>query len=115
LWHDGEWTGRTAVPQGWTNEEGRFVLSTYAADDGAPAGHYRVTIKFPSDPKVLGGGPDLLGGKYLKRETSGLMADIEPGKNQLPDFDLSTDSAKGKADKPAPPRIKSKFEKAQKR
>src|SRR5207244_8113837 len=38
--HQGEWGERSIVPQGWTDEEGRFVLSTYDMNDGAPAGDY---------------------------------------------------------------------------
>src|SRR2546421_6021426 len=36
--HVGKWGERSIVPQGWTDEEGRFVLSTYDVNDGAPAG-----------------------------------------------------------------------------
>lgn len=33
-----------ATASGKTNAEGRFKLSTYAPDDGAPVGDYRVTV-----------------------------------------------------------------------
>jgi hypothetical protein len=85
--HEGNWGERSIVPQAWTDANGRFVLATYGVQDGAPAGDYRVVIIWPSyRRKTLG--PDKLGGKFSKPETSGLKAHVEKGVNELPPFDL---------------------------
>jgi hypothetical protein len=85
--HQGDWGERSIVPQAWTDDEGRFVMATYAAEDGAPAGDYQVTIEWPAY-KRKETGPDKLGGQFAKPETSGLTAHIEKGKNDVPPFDL---------------------------
>jgi len=78
-----------------TDAEGRYRLSTYIADDGAPAGDYVVTFR-------PGGLPDLDGGdglprvgsveeealtKYVDVDTSPFKATIKPGDNRF-DYDL---------------------------
>jgi hypothetical protein len=89
LYHDGDWGPRTIVPQGWTGADGRFVLSTYGVNDGAPAGDYQVSIEWPAwRKKTLG--PDKLGGKFSDAKQSGLKAHIDKGKNELAPFDLQT-------------------------
>jgi hypothetical protein len=95
--HIGDWGERSIVPQATTDEDGRFALSTYAMEDGAPAGDYRVSVIWPSYRRKTMG-PDLLAGKYEKPESSGLTAHIEKGKNVLPPFQLSADLSKVKAD-----------------
>ena len=50
-------------PQAKSDAEGRFTVFTYIANDGAPAGEYRVGIA------VLGGGDDE-GGDQVRRDTS---------------------------------------------
>src|SRR5438105_520058 len=61
--HDGDWGERTILPQAVTDAEGRFVLSTYDAGDGAPAGDYKVTIEWPTHVRRKVG-PDKLGGRF---------------------------------------------------
>jgi hypothetical protein len=85
--HEGDWGDKTILPQAVTDDEGRFVLATYAAEDGAPAGDYKVTIEWFSG-RGKKSGPDKLGGRFAKPETSGLKAHIEKGKNEIPVFDL---------------------------
>lgn len=46
--------GLTVMLTAETDEQGRFVMSTYEADDGVPAGDYAVTV---SKPAVSGTGP----------------------------------------------------------
>ncbi|HMC90609.1 MAG TPA: hypothetical protein VKI17_13725 [Gemmataceae bacterium] len=87
LYHRGNWGERSIVPQGWTDEEGRFVLSTYDVNDGAPAGDYQVEIFWPAYRRK-DMGPDKLGEKFANHETSGLKAHVEPGTNELPPFEL---------------------------
>jgi|SRR5207302_5781802 len=103
--HVDKWGDKSIVPQAWTNEDGRFVLATYGTADGAPEGDYRVVVIWPAyRRKSLG--PDKLGEKFSKPETSGLTAHVNKGKNELPPFDLkatvidvkppATGSGKGK-------------------
>jgi hypothetical protein len=87
--HIDDWgEARSIVPMAIAGEDGRFVLSTYAQDDGAPAGEYRVTVEWPSF-RLKKVGPDKLNGKYAKAETSGLTAVVNKGNNELPPFELS--------------------------
>jgi hypothetical protein len=86
--HRGDWGEKSIVPQAWTDESGRFVLSTYDVQDGAPAGDYQVVVEWPAYRRGKNIGPDQLGGKYAKPETSQLTAHVEPGNNELPPFDL---------------------------
>jgi hypothetical protein len=89
--------GQTTVirPQGWTDAEGRFLLtsSPTTMNDGAPAGEYRVTITWPAHRRGFGMGPDKLSGKYAKAATSELTVRIEEKKNALAPFELTVDPA----------------------
>jgi hypothetical protein len=78
-------------PSGTTDKEGKFQLSTYVTDDGAPVGDYGVIVyqlkegaEEGSDQKV----PNLLPAKYLKPETSGLKYSVRPGPNEMPPIEL---------------------------
>jgi hypothetical protein len=88
-------------PFGRTDENGLFYLTTYDADDGAPAGEYRVAILSggnhlpatpPKDksetkrPKTPKGTP--IASRYAHPTTSGLTAVILPQENVLPPFQL---------------------------
>jgi hypothetical protein len=100
LYHTEDWGERTIVPQAWTDEEGKFALSTYGIDDGAPAGHYQVTIEWPAYRSLKDMGPDRLEGKYSDRKKSGLTADIQAGNNEPLVFNLKGDPAKVKMEVP---------------
>jgi hypothetical protein len=88
---DGYKGEKSIVPQGATDDEGRFVLSTYDPNDGAPAGDYHVVAKW----KPSGGGSrsseDKLNGKYSNFQTTTLTAHVEKGKNELKPFELEVD------------------------
>jgi hypothetical protein len=80
------------TPSGETNEDGRFTLSTAAANDGAPPGDYVVTFE------LLKGGADKLGrdievdawkGKYADPATSKWKVTINRGENALEPFALN--------------------------
>jgi hypothetical protein len=82
--HVDDWGEESIVPQGMTVEDGRFVLSTYAMRDGAPAGDYRVTVEWPSFRRGKHVGPDRLQKKFSKPSTSGLTAHFVEGPNEVP-------------------------------
>jgi hypothetical protein len=95
--HEGDWGRKSIVPQGVTDEDGRFVLSTYGVGDGAPAGDYRVVVEWPAYRRGRNVGPDQLAGKFAKQESSGLKAQIKEGNNELPPFELKAKLAEAKA------------------
>jgi hypothetical protein len=98
FYHSGDWGEKTIIPVSRTEEDGTFVLSTYSADDGAPNGTYKVEIIWPAYRHGRDIGPDLLAGKYAKRDTSGLTVTIDDSTAQLPPFELKADLSKVKVD-----------------
>ena len=65
---------------GRTDADGRFRLTTFKVDDGAPPGMYRVSVVPPSaadssQPQP----PRVFAEKYLSPDTSGLSCAVEPG------------------------------------
>ncbi|MBN9517732.1 carboxypeptidase regulatory-like domain-containing protein [bacterium] len=83
------------------DEDGRYVLHTYRADDGAPQGEYLVTIYWPAPrPKAAPKGEyvdpvdadqlntiDRLKNKYSSVGVTKLRARVEPRDNEI-DFNL---------------------------
>jgi hypothetical protein len=87
---DPNWPSAT----GTTDEEGRFILTTYDEEDGAPAGEYNVGIsangggfkrKAPLKKKA---DPDPLKGRFSNPKTSKIHARVEEKPNDLPPFNL---------------------------
>jgi hypothetical protein len=85
-------------PAGFTDSAGKFSLTTIDSTDGAPAGQYKVLVKWlaqsASTDDGRGGrggprGPDRLKGKYYNLDTTPLSATIEEKANDLPPFELS--------------------------
>jgi hypothetical protein len=81
--------GDTVVrPSGQVDSDGKFVLTTYAVGDGAPAGEYEVTVELwvskNERPAV-----NQLPSRYRQGRSSGLRATIAAGANQLPAFKLA--------------------------
>lgn len=94
---------------GRTDSQGKYILATFEAGDGAPAGDYRVTIVKIKGPEESAAVPEddpnykgaeespaegeeveyrnLLPEKYASVETSGLTATVTEGPNNL-DFQL---------------------------
>ena len=86
---------------------GKIVnVMTYVAGDGVPTGSQKVAINatvatssisvpdnpgqvMPVDANYMGVGESLIPAKYNNPETSGLTAEIKPGKNSL-QFDVKT-------------------------
>ena len=80
------------LPHAEVSPDGVFRIGTYAANDGAPAGDYIVTITWPAsrtDPKtgdVIS--EDLLMGRYNHPAKSQWTITIKPGNNELEPFRL---------------------------
>jgi hypothetical protein len=88
---------KNPTPAGNTDANGEFRLESYQADDGAPAGEYRVTIVWPEPPPPSFQGmfdaKDRLRGRYSNPETSKLTAKVESGGGEIPPFDLQWQGA----------------------
>jgi len=84
-----------------TDAEGRFELRTLEPGDGAPAGDYKVMVRWPmagnADSENRGddqrGGPaagnDRLRNRYVNPDRSGITATVTEGTNELPPFELT--------------------------
>ena len=73
---------RNSRPWGIVDESGAFHLTTYLANDGAPPGQYRVTIKWPPDvsrPSLA----DRLNHAYASPESSKWTVTIEEHETDL--------------------------------
>ncbi|HEV2949075.1 MAG TPA: hypothetical protein VGX70_16995 [Gemmataceae bacterium] len=73
-------------PTATTDQHGQFVLSSFHAEDGAPAGEYVATVECRK-PKQLDAdasiqGPNLLPPRYSKPATSDLRVTVRPASNQ---------------------------------
>ena len=97
---------RNSRPWGIVQEDGSFTLSTYEKGDGAPAGSYKVVVRWPPDvsqPSLA----DRLNGAYANSEGSQWSVEIAEGENQLPPIEI--DGAKvlskeqARAPRQAPP------------
>jgi hypothetical protein len=85
-------------PQGVTDAAGRFVLSTYVRDDGAPAGDWIVTCTWPDQrlnpqlrQQIEANGdsvPDRFRGRYAAPDRSRWQARIAAGTNEIPLINL---------------------------
>ena len=85
-------------PAGMADASGQFTLTTFEPSDGAPAGEYKVLVKWPAPtpasplredrPGSANKGPDRLRGKYYSFESTPLKATVQEQSNQLPPFDL---------------------------
>lgn len=80
---DGKKFTRTA--DSMVGPDGNFSLSTYTADDGAPAGEYAVTVvcRHPALDEDGRPGPNILPAAYSKPETTPLRATIKAGPNEV--------------------------------
>ena len=89
----------TLIPSAQADASGKFSIIT-DGKNGIPTGSYDVTVTWP-DPSVkptesqrmqglIESGPDLLGGKFGKKGTSGLAVDISASSKELQPFDLKT-------------------------
>jgi len=74
-------SGEGPRPTARVGEDGKFALTTYVKDDGAPAGDYAITIEWvpprpppPHKPKQTG---DRLKGRYSDPRTSQIHFTVE--------------------------------------
>jgi hypothetical protein len=80
-------------PQATTDANGRFVITTNIAGDGAVAKEYAITVELRD--KIMRGedmvrdGPNLLPARYAKPETSKLRYRVVEGINQVPVLKLT--------------------------
>jgi hypothetical protein len=75
-------------PRGKTAEDGSFSLSTYAADDGAPQGEYKITVEQWISTNPDRGPESRLPAKFAQPDQSGLTAKVASGKNELSPIQL---------------------------
>jgi len=66
----------------FTDEQGRFSISTYEQADGVPEGEYVLTFEWGQWDLISGqyGGPDKLKGRYKDPATSKIRFKVEAGK-----------------------------------
>lgn len=82
---------RAARPSAIVGPDGTFRLSSRGAFDGAPPGHYAVTIFYLSPEKKQDGqnaGPDQLKGKFNDPRTTPLKVEVKAADNDLDSFRL---------------------------
>jgi len=81
------------VPEGMTDSQGVFKLRSYKADDGAPAGEFKVSVIWfePQKDGSIVDSPsakDRLAGRYSNPQKSNLSAKVEKGGGEIPPFEL---------------------------
>jgi hypothetical protein len=85
-------SGDVPRPTAHVGEDGKFTLTTYAKDDGAPAGDYSITVEWipprpppPHRPKQVG---DRLKGRYSDHRNSQIVYSVEKKENNMPPIEL---------------------------
>lgn len=90
--------GRGHYPRATVGDDGTFQFSTFVSQDGAPAGEYIVTVRWP-DPEAVALDPlgeredlppDLLGGRFSSPQRSNLRATLPAEPSMLAPVDLSS-------------------------
>jgi hypothetical protein len=79
-------------PHAEVGPDGRFTVSTYATNDGAPPGEYLVTVEWWRHSGRSGDDSpptNRLPPRYAVPQTSGLHARVGNGPTDLPTFELS--------------------------
>jgi hypothetical protein len=78
-------------PSGKVGTDGAFRLTTYDADDGAPAGEYTATLlwnKLVKKGQDYAAGPNLVPVEYATRETSSWKLTVDAKPNELLPLDI---------------------------
>jgi hypothetical protein len=83
-----EWS--EGYPRATVGADGKFQVSTYGENDGAPAGDYIILVSWEaqSPTNEEASGPDRLGGRYIDPTKSKLTATVEPRPTELPPIRL---------------------------
>src|SRR5271170_1530653 len=69
-------------PHAIVDQAGAYRLTTYRSDDGAPAGTYDITLRWPAPPAPgQDQGPDRYAGRYAERPLR--RVEIKAGNNTL--------------------------------
>jgi hypothetical protein len=77
-------------PRAVVEEDGSFQVSTYQKNDGAPVGHYRITISWKLVKAADEEGPELLPPRYQDPDKSGLPnVEVKDRPTELPPFQLT--------------------------
>jgi len=87
----GEASKEEVTPTGTTDEDGKFTLSTYDQDDGAPVGDYSVSLRWMKEAAPSKNGPppgfaapvDQLKGKYSDPTKTKWSVQIVEGNNVI--------------------------------
>jgi hypothetical protein len=82
------------LPSAHTDAEGRFKLTSFETDDGAPEGTYAISLVcFRTHPIRKGSDGDatnIVPARYANAATSKLTATVVAGDNELPPFQVKT-------------------------
>lgn len=81
----------TVRPSATSITGGTFILGTYGATDGAPAGEYKVSavwFKTVNSGGSMVRGDNVLPGKYANADTSGITVVINDTETNIPAIDL---------------------------
>ena len=84
----GETSADDPKPHGKVGADGTYKLTTYDADDGAPAGDYRVTVELWLAGRGDEPPANRLNAKYAKPESSGLTAAVGTGPAEIKTIEL---------------------------
>lgn len=76
-----------ANPHGITGKDGRFNISTFGEDDGAPVGKYQMMMIWVDQESKLESRPDRFFGWY-DAVNSKIMVQIKDGANEIPDIKI---------------------------
>ncbi len=80
---------KNLVPHAIVEADGQFRLTTFTTNDGDPAGHYVLTVRWPGKPKPGHElGPDRLQGRYADAMHPARQIEITSGANDLGRIDL---------------------------
>jgi len=90
-------------PFATTDAEGRFSLGTFEAEDGAPAGRYKVMLLWPEGPPGPGVPRDRLGNAYTNPAASPLELTVSEGVEDLAPLVIDPAVAKKAARRKAAP------------